>query len=345
MPKQSVVVFDSVGVNPYGRELADLLQDAGFTVLLALPRDAVSVDGQALLLRETFGMLKPASLAREVRHLARLGWLILASRCVCIVVWARTYQKVGFAILALLRPQAVVYIAHNPGAGRDVGGKYARLIERIMLARSRVVAHGGELAAAAEEEGAKQVIALPHLPFVRYCERWNISIRDVRRRDVPSILLLGALRPDKLMAHDVREFILELEANGFEGEVVLAVRPRMELDVRGGVRVINFSSDDVLGDPEIAAALNRTDVLAAPYKNVTDSSTIMLALSAGIAVVGPRAGAVSGYLREEWQVAPGDVRGAALLCMSAVDWSVPEGWINRVREESVLGWRRVLENV
>jgi len=345
---ERVVVVDSDGVNPYGSELAELLAPLAPRVELVTPADNAFLPrsvGRAWL-RPTRSKATRRDAAREVATILRLCLSVVRGSAVPVLVWARTYQKLLLLAASSLRGTVpLVYVSHNPGAGRDHPGRIRRLVERLLLRRAHVVTHARSLEQAARGAGARSTFVVPHLPYRAYCERFRIGGRraDTRDEHPVGLLLLGALRPDKFTAADVRRLRDELATSGGRFRLIAAVRPRVELDgVDGRVPVVDMSRDDALDDEAIAAAFAEADVLVAPYRNPTDSGTVMLSLTAGVPVVAFDGGALRTHLPDESLVRMEDWAALRERCERASELAVPDEWVDEAAAAATDGWRSVL---
>jgi glycosyltransferase involved in cell wall biosynthesis len=343
-----VVVFDSDGVNPYGSELAQLLTLLSPRVDLATPVDnaflphGVRCDS----LRPTRSKETVRGAVREAASLAPLAAAIVRGSALPVVVWARTYHKLLLLAATFLRPDAaLVYVSHNPGAGRDRPGRFRQRIEQLVLRRAHVVTHTPRLRDAARAAGARNVFVVPHLPYRAYCERFRIRRHhaDAESERPISLLLLGALRPDKLTESDIARLRDSLAAGDGRFRLITAVRPRVRVEpVDDRVSVLDLSRDDALDDDAIAAAFAEADALVAPYRNPTDSGTVMLALSAGVPVIAFDGGALRTHLPDASLVPREDWEALRERCATVADLAVPAEWVRDAETEAVEGWRTVL---
>ena len=314
---RAVIVFDSDHRNPYGLELAHLLAAEYAVTVVCSPEGSFRPPGAWLPLRRAgAGPVRVALV--ELVTLLRVAWRACRGVPV-VVVWARTAQRVVLAMIAqLCRRATVVVIAHNVGSGRDPEGLSARVDARLRR-RARTVVHGRALADAAVAAGATEVIAVRHVPYRAYWGQLRpescAAEGDGERFD---LLVLGALRPDKCTEGELLELVDRIGRAGFPTRLVACVRPRVELPARvGAVEVVNVSADFV-PDDVVADVLSRSSVLLAPYRNVTESGTINLALTAGAGVIAYDGGVLGEYLPPASLVPTGDLDGFADRCVLAL---------------------------
>jgi glycosyltransferase involved in cell wall biosynthesis len=154
---------------------------------------------------------------------------------------------------------------------------------------------------------------------------------------------LGALRPDKFTISEI-EHLRDLLADGTDRyRLIAAVRPSVNLPAtEPEVSVLNMSSDQPLSDDTVAKALAQADALVAPYRNATDSGTVMLALSAGLPVLAFETGALGTHLTKESLVPVDDWHSLAKKCTNAKQMSVSHEWAQDVQNEARAAWRGVI---
>jgi hypothetical protein len=231
----------------------------------------------------------------------------LISGDVVIIVWARVYQKMLINLVSLgVRRRRVVYISHNPGSGRDRPG-WRRLVEGQLLRSSNVVVHGRLLEEAVAKLGVANIFRVPHLRYPAYLSAIGVGLPDPTRASTDKgLLLLGSLRPDKLEANDLLALLEELGHRGFAGRISVAVRPYVAMpQCVARLEVENLSRDEIIPDREVGRLLTSSFVLLAPYRNVTDSGTINLALTAQLKVIAFAGGVLPEYLPPEQLVTGG----------------------------------------
>lgn len=317
-----MIVFDSNCVNPYGPELAQQLGDSGRPVRLAGAVDTWFPLAPAFGLRPTRRGASTREVLRDVLATLQVAVALTRGEDV-VVVWARYYQKALLVLGSLGRGRLLV-LGHNLGSGRDLRGWRGR-VDHVLHRRSTVLLHGHPQGVeAARRQGLRHAV-VQHPLFTHY---WRHASADLPAAERRGILLLGALRPDKLTAGDLRDLVARLRVLTDE-PVTVAVHPRVELD---GVR--NLSQDTPLTDAAVAEALATSRVLLAPYRNPTDSSTIHLALAAGLRVVAYRGGALGQY-DDLVLVEPGDLDA---LCALALE----DGRPTAAAGDRMAGWLAVL---
>ncbi|MDJ0408173.1 glycosyltransferase [Rhodococcoides fascians] len=165
------------------------------------------------------------------------------------------------------------------------------------------------------------------------------------------VLFVGALRPDKGWKEMAR---LIAELDPAHCVVAIAGTGRIPQDVNQllstrGYRTELHVSEKSLSDLEIASALAKADVVLAPYPLATASGTVMLAVSAGVPVLGFDSPGISdvltesstvpvgsfeelGRLVETWRSAPFETHR---LAAREYDQMVCRGWLEALRPSAL----------
>jgi hypothetical protein len=272
-----VVVYDPDGVNPYGRELAAQLAEAGYAVTAVVAADAewrpAGVRTLAVLPYNRGGAGGTARQAfRLLRGLVVVKWLSLTRRADWIVVWTRTrVDDRLLAAVALLHPVHVV--VHNPGL-RDVRA-HGALRRRARTLVTHAHAEGSTVCA--------------HPLYVHWL-RWAAPPAPAPH-DTLRLLLLGHRRPDK--GDDVLPSLLAALPDDVRRRVEVVVCGKGRAPALTGVAVDDRTSPDFVPDRVLARALVSCDALLAPYTGATQSGTVALAVTAGLPVLGFASGALA----------------------------------------------------
>lgn len=359
---ERVALWDPNGVNPYGSELAELLARAGMSVSLWLPAksklicrgrsrgyrllgDSVSTDG-------------------PVQHVIRrltipLVFVLIATirREAVVLVWIRgSYEAGVFAAANRLHMlKSLVFLDHNPIVGRNSGSSSKSVMAFLRASTTVNVVHGRSLVTNVHSAHAdSRTAVIPHLRYEGWVEMLAVRERRVQARlgvavqNACTVLFVGALRPDKgwqemarLMAKlDPAHCVISIAGTGTLPEDV------DQLLSRRGFRTDLQLSDKSLSDFEIASALVKADVVLAPYPLATASGTVMLAVSAGVPVLGFDSPGISdvltdsstvpvgsfeqlGHLVETWRVAPFETHR---LDAREYDQLVCRGWVEALRQ-------------
>lgn len=262
-------MYDPDGVNPYGRELACQLADAGYDVTTLTAADAEwRPPGTLAVLPGNRG----GSVARQAFRLVT-GWLVvlwlgLFHDTEWIVVWSRHDSELLTLVARFRRLHLVV---HNPGP-RDTTPRALR-----HWAATRVVHAPSPVEPAA--------VVCAH-PLYTHWLAWAAPPPKTPH-DTLRLLLLGQRRADK---GDPAAVLAALPDS---------VRDRVEVVVCGKgaapdlpVRVDDRTSAGFVPDRDVARALVDCDALLAPYVGATQSGTVALAVTAGLPVLGYASGAL-----------------------------------------------------
>ena len=307
--EQSIEIWDSNGLNPYGQEVADVLRNGGKRVRIWLPRTT------KVILRDRNGLSVKAVLASSpsldgtLSHVRRrlvgpIRFLLSArrKRRIILLLWTRgPLENLVFSIAAKAIPIYVVH--HNPRKERDGDRSSRWSFDQLLRRSTRVLVHSQiyveDLRTKLRRQGSRRCAHPPYADWVSAFPRRPESRvpTDARTR----VLLLGALRSDKGVEH-LASIALALDPHRHEltivgtGVVPSALRERDGLQ---DLRIcLNVGSGPV-PDCDIADALQSSDVLLAPYVAATVSGTVILAATAGLPVLGYKGGALAEYLTPE----------------------------------------------
>jgi glycosyltransferase involved in cell wall biosynthesis len=308
--KSRLLIYDTDGGNPYGRELAALLRRA-FEVEVLTSADAEwTPPGVAArrVLPSNSQSRKIYQVIRQLHGLAVALWAAITGATILLVMTRDWYDQLAFALMASLGARIVV-IAHDPTPKQPLPPIDAFSRRLLWRQASVLVAHSESLAAEAAVAGGRSAVAVPHLPFVEYA-LWT---KEAVPASVPAhqcrLLILGRMRPDKgldrvpdilghLRADDRKRISIAFAGIGDCTEIVARVAALTE--------VVRSPSPSRLSDVEIAGALAQSDLLIAPYPLVSASGTVVLALSRGLRVVAYDTGALSDVVAPDGLVTPGD---------------------------------------
>jgi hypothetical protein len=309
---EQCLILDSNGYNPYGAELAAALS-SHMSVRLIHPRDATHPGGSV----RVRAVLHPTVFEGRwaTTEVSALHDLVRAALCrvPIIVVYARNYHKVILLLLALMGARLFV-LAHNPGSSRWPTG-WRAAVESSLLRRSAVVVHGKTLRDALPPELRERAHVIGHVPYTEWVSRTGA-------RRVPGdpaelrLVMLGRSRPDKWTPEAVEQILDEMDRSGVECVIRMCTRPRYAAGwPYAHIRLIDDSSDRVLDDHVIARALRSSDLLIAPYAEVTDSGTVRLAITAGLGVVAFDGGNLGSVLASKSLVRTGAAADFAARCV------------------------------
>jgi len=271
----------------------------------------------------------------------------------------RLLQTIAVAAqLALLRAAGVriVWTAHNLAGheARDPG------IERLcaaLVARlaHRVIAHGPRARTILVRElrlrSAAKVVVVPHGSYLGVYpegasrqaarERLGLGAGDF------VFLFLGQLRPYKGLLELVRAFRKLEERRARLVIAGLASSAAVERELRGASagesRILLLPG--FVPDDELQVYFGAADVAALPYEDVLTSGSLVLAMSFGVACLGPRLGCLEDYLEEQGGFlydagAPEALRNALAEALRAAGSVREMGAFNR-KKVAAQSWPRV----
>jgi glycosyltransferase involved in cell wall biosynthesis len=346
-----LLVYDTDGANPYGRELAALLRHVFKVEVLASvqtewsPRNVFT----RRILPSNSSSRRIFQIIRQLHGLAVAACAAAAGATVLVVMTRGWYDELAFALMTLLGARVVV-IAHDPKPKQALP-PIGALSRRLLWQRaSALVAHSERLAAEAAAAGGRSVVVVPHLPFLEYAAWARAAVPESGSAPRYRLLVLGQLRPDKgldripnilsyLQASDRDRISIAFAGKGDCSEVVAKVADL--------TTVVRRPSEYRLSDVEIASVLAQSDVLIAPYRLVTASGTVVLALSRGLRVVAYDTGALSDVVAGDGLVPVGDEREFANRIMASIrsGYGGPAQGLATWREQSFVSWVQCLNDV
>lgn len=361
---ERIALWDPNGVNPYGSELADLLAGAGQSVSLWLPAKSKLISSERSREHRLLG--DSVSTDGLVQHVIRrvaipLVFVLIATirRESVVLVWIRgSYEASLFAAANRMRMlKSLVFLDHNPIAGRNSGSSSKPVMSFLRASTTVNVVHGRSLVINVPPRAEARTAVIPHLRYGGWVEMLDVTQRRAQSRagsDVENtcrVLFVGALRPDKGWKEMAR---LIAELDPAHCVVAIAGTGRIPQDVdqllsTRGYRTELHVSEKSLSDLEIASALVKADVVLAPYPLATASGTVMLAVSAGVPVLGFDSPGISdvltesstvpvgsfeelGRLVETWRLAPFETHR---LAAREYDQMVCRGWLGALRQSAL----------
>lgn len=349
--KSRILVYDTDGANPYGRELAALLCDVFQVAVLAPVKTEWSP--RRVFVRRILPSNSPSGriiqIVRQLHGLLVAACTAASGATVLVVMTRGWYDQLAFAVLAFLGARVVV-IAHDPKPKQALP-LLAAFSRRLLWRRvSALVAHSETLAAEAADAGGRPAVVVPHLPFVEYAAWARGAVPESGPSPRCRLLVLGQLRPDKgldripgilghLQSSDRDRISIAFAGKGECSEVVAKVAAL--------TTVVHRPSEHHLSDVEIATVLAQTDVLIAPYRLVTASGTVVLALSRGLKVIAYDTGALSDVVARDGLVPVGDEGEFANRIMAAgrSEYGGPAQPLAMWKEQSFVSWVTCLNAV
>ncbi|MBT0769465.1 glycosyltransferase [Kineosporia sp. J2-2] len=346
-----VVVFDSNALNPYGAELAEVLADAGYEVTRwcrvrdPFPDDRVRQHRVLWASRCQVGLLG-AVLSRYWGVLLFVLVQSLRRNDVVVMTWLQAKFDLRAGLFLIWIGRRVVYIDHNPLPARPLPAGSERLMARMRRSAATRVVHTQYLHEKVRSAGC---FVARHPSYLRWVNQYGARAEAGARE--PRALFLGALRKDK-GADDLPSL----------GRALRDAKIRMVVAGRGvvpGMTLAQMQTCDefeavgsgrTLSDQEIASQLRSSMVLLAPYRDVTMSGSIMMALSAGVPVAAYPSEALKSTLPQEFFVETNDPDDLADLARQLVDST--DQWRDRLDvliQQTDRGcaedWRQILSGV
>jgi glycosyltransferase involved in cell wall biosynthesis len=319
--KGRLLVYDTDGGNPYGRELAALLCHA-FQVEVLASADAEWSPPQVVtrrVLPSNSRSSKIYQIIRQLHGLAVAARAAAAGATILLVMTRGSYDQLAFALMAMLGARVVV-VAHDPTPKQALSPIDAFSRRQLWQRASALVAHSETLAEEAAAASSRSAAVVPHLPFLEYAAWAKSAVPASEPAPRHRLLILGRMRPDKGLDR-IPDILGHLQADDREHISVAfaGIGDCSEIVDRLGslAEVVRRPSPYRLSDFEIATALAESDVLIAPYPLVSASGTVVLALSRGLRVVAYDTGALSDVVAPDGLVTPGDEEEFANRIMTA----------------------------
>lgn len=340
-----IAVWDPNGVNPYGSEVAAVLQRAGCDVELWTTVDS----SQATAVPTKRRLASARATTKTAYGLTRRAMLptiffisVVVQQRRPVITWSRgAYESLLFRVLASARP--LIVVDHNPVLERRERGVRHGAFQKLLARASVVVQHSQKWADPSGENSRANIAVARHPSYRVWTAHHNVS-RKYRDDDRPRLLYLGALRKDKgleeliaiLDGLDETEFSVHVLATGSEEASEKLVRFKsssIEISV----------SDRWHPDNAVAQALSESDVLIAPYKAATVSGTVNMALTVGLDVIAYDTGAMSEYLSKKALVPAGD---SAIFIATLQRWRLDRfdtalRTIEELEQEAVRDWGKI----
>jgi len=349
--KRRLLVYDTDGANPYGRELAALLCDVFQVVVLAPVKTEWSP--RRVFVRRILAANVPSSkisqIVRQLHGLMVASWAAVTGATILVVMTRGWYDQLAFALMAFLGARVVV-IAHDPKPKQALH-PIATLSQRLLWQGvSALVTHSEALAAEAAAASGRPAVVVPHLPFPEYAAWTREAVPQSGSTPLCRLLVLGQLRPDKGLDR-IPNILGHLQANE-RARVSMAFAGKGDCSaivakVAALTTVVRLPAEHHLSDVEIATVLAESDILIAPYRLVTASGTVVLALSRGLRVIAYDTGAISDVVARDGLVPVGDEVEFARRMMAAARSGCggPAQPLAIWRQQSFVSWVKCLNAV
>ena len=289
--KKSVAIYDPNWINPYGVELSSVIARAGYSVDLWCTTNRRSApNGVRLKPRLALGRRAKSGLVALVsRRLIGPVSVFAGSRwrSPLIIVWTRDpWDALLFTLRSMLGGKTII-IYHNPSSVRDRPG-WAGLTERLLLRVSNVcVVHSPRLAAEISSTTPRiRVAAHPPYRETTLGSLHPATDPDRRAQTVPVVAFVGALRNDK----GIEDFV-QIAEGAATRWILRVLGPDRVSDATMsaledyGVTCEHVGSGDGPTDEVLISGLRTANAMIAPYRSVTESGSIHLALSLNVPVL------------------------------------------------------------
>jgi hypothetical protein len=320
--KKKVGIFDNDAVNPYGQELVNVSDFLGFQTEIFY--------GQRLALG---GCDSNKGSHRSMRRKSEFWQFAVSTlkRDCNIIAWASIRQKVVLIGMAIVFKPNFLYVSHNPVVGRAPTGARG-LIEKALIKRCTNVVHGPTLSQRFWEMYKLRPLVAYHPPYISSILSHKAAAGPLLKSgESRSLILIG--RRDKNMVFNLSEFIARLLENCKDLSIIVAQRPRFELEIESD-RVVNRSSDSPLEEHELYKLLASCDLVASPSSNVTESGTVILANSMALKCVAFDSPELHKHLFPEALAKPNDLDSFVETCLNALNsvdfksamWT-PQEWL------------------
>jgi glycosyltransferase involved in cell wall biosynthesis len=349
------LLYDSDGGNPYGKELAALLNPV-IRVKSLMPVDTgwepatISVDRILPSNRPSFKLAQIFRMLRGVAVIAQAG--LIGRATILQVMTKGWYDELSLALVAILGARVVAF-AHDPIPKWKIS-RLRRFSRKMLFKYATVLlAHSEALATQAGVVAGRACKVAPHLPFVEYAAWAKAVAPDTSSPGKHRLLLLGRMDPDKGLDRLPAIFGLIPENKRNRISVAFAGKGSCDEVIAKMAQLVDVTrkpSDRLLSDIEVAQELAKSDVLIAPYRLVTGSATVVLALSRGLNVIAYDAGALAEIVNADGLVRHGDEAGFAERICAVINgrcggparsidaWrqATLEAWLEAIRGSSLV---------
>lgn len=342
-------VWDPNPFNPYGGEVARVIglsqkrvvhisrasiqpRPDGFTRWPLIPRPAEGKRG----------------LWHKVSYGFAIGTFVLAAAVVhpkLVIPWINSKPE-ATALRLLQRLKIDTYlIVHNPTQSRDDAAQ-GSLLQRLREDASQLVVHSLSL-----REGliGNVPVSIAHHPAyfgwvhsLEACDGTQPVASPAGLK--PRILYIGSARRDKGF-YELPSLSAEAAKQGANLVISVGRLTCEQAEVLSQCRDAEVVSDgsSYVEDRDLFQHLRASDVVVAPYRDVTMSGTIVLALTMGIPVIAFHSPALENLLPADCLVAQGDFAGMIRRAIAAASTPGQTASALRFDRESAADWRRILD--
>lgn len=339
-----VVVYDPNHLNPYGMEVAEILTESvnqvefwGTSTRSYPPSRHFRVQG---LLSGPSTEITSKVICRRILEPVR----VIRSAGLdtpLVLIWIRDPWDCMLFLWRSLRGGRTLFVCHNPEQIRPRRG-FVGWLERRLMQRSTVCVHSPWMADLVRPR-SREVVVTPHPPY-SFASRGGDRVHPQRQPDPrPRVALLGALREDK-----GSQDLADIARASRGGWILRIVGPSM-LSPTIAAELLSLGVEQeyaTLGraptDLEVHDALLASDVVIAPYRRVTESGSVLLALSLGVPVLGYRSHALDRVVTESSLASDAGGLGSILATFLKVPWETFRVTPAEIASESGEGWKNAL---
>jgi glycosyltransferase involved in cell wall biosynthesis len=340
-------VWDPNPFNPYGGEVARVIGESAGRVVHICRKSVADQHGRV----EQWRLIPPAADGKhDLRHVLRYAlsltvFFIAAAirRPNLVVPWINSRSE-AIAVIWLQRLGIRTFvIVHNPTATRD-DAPVGSLLHQLREHATHLVVHNAALRANLAANHSVAVAA--HPAYFAWAKAMGGKSRPAGRAksNGPRLLFIGSARADKGF-NDLPRLSDEAARRGAVLSISVGrLSPDQQKLLRRCVTAeLLTDGTSYVQDDELFRHLMNTDVLIAPYKDVTVSGTVILALTLGVPVVAFNTDGMRGMVDENFLAEPGDFEGLIDVAVQASTHPCDGEIALRLDRQSVRDWRLLLE--
>lgn len=307
--RRRVVVWDSNPFNPYGGELARVIAAQHAVVRICRRNMKIPAAGvRHLAFLPSTGRSNAAK--KVVGYLSSftlLAFVSLRRHTVLILPWVSTKSEARAILLLQALGVATIVVAHNPTPQRDdLRGE--PLSARVRERSCAVVVHDESMRSYAKVGGTPVQVA-PHPSYAGWMQNAGDAPRSTEPvANRPFLLFVGAAREDKGfgLLPDIADRLAERGALLVVASGKLTIEQASQIAEHNNIHLIGDGINPVT-DAELLAALASCRAVIAPYRDVTTSGTMVIALTVGAVVTAFDSDGARRLLSDEMIVPAGDI--------------------------------------
>ncbi|MFE5645091.1 hypothetical protein [Rhodococcus sp. NPDC056516] len=282
---RQIVVWDPNPFNPYGVEVTRVIADSHGSVLRFGRRGQAITHG----LVKSIGLLPPPAVGSRniwvlVQYLAGLLAFVvyaIVRRPLVVVCWMNSEPERRIIRGLQLSGCRTLVVVHNPVKSRDDADDHS-IIRSIRSGASGLLVHDSSLRAGIGEHA--NVLVAAHPAYLAWSESTEGAMR-LPRDSSSAALYLGSARVDK--GFDVLPTLAEnLSDLNIRLQCAIGRLTSSENDLLRKCENIDVLAEPSthMSDVDVRRYMESSSVLVAPYRDVTASGTILMALTVGLPV-------------------------------------------------------------